>query len=162
MAKKNNKKVPSAATKGSPATKKWKEPTLDAVEAVDGRLPLSWRFGHSDKGGPYSWLVLGAPEIHALMLRLPEFEFMTWDQLQAAGCHQISSSELCDEAKTRLRELEYDDIDELMAYRITGAKRMWCMKDGSLMRVLWWDPDHQVYPTEVDRADRIKRKRRSR
>jgi hypothetical protein len=163
VSKKNKKAVPTKATQGPISAKqKWKEPTLDAIEAVEGRLPLSWRFSHSDRDGPYSWGGLDAHEMYALMAKLPKFEQMAWDALLGAGCHPIPIPDLCAEAKARLSDLKYDDIDELMSFRISGPKRLWCMREGSLMRVLWWDVSHQVYPTEVDRADRLKRKRRSR
>lgn len=135
---------------------------MGAMEAVDGKLPLSWRFSHSDKSGPFGWSGVGQPELHEIMQKIPEFEMKTWDQLHAAGCHPIQVVALSPEARGRLAEINHDDEDALMSFHLTGQKRIWCIQQANLMRVLWWDPEHQVYPTEVDRADRKKRKLRSR
>lgn len=53
-----------------------------------------------------------------------------------------------------------DDIDELMSFRCAGAERVWCIQEANVMKVLWWDPGHQVDPVPKDRADRQKEKRR--
>ena len=63
-------------------------------------------------------------------------------------------------ARDRLAEIGQDDLDELMSFRITGESRVWCIQDSAIMRVLWWDPHHGVYPIEKDKADRKKRRRR--
>ena len=39
-----------------------------------------------------------------------------------------------------------DDVDELYQLRVTGAERVWGIRSGPLLRLLWWDPNHEVYP----------------
>ena len=41
-------------------------------------------------------------------------------------------------------EIQQDDIDKLMSFRIAGKKRVWCIQDRNIMRVLWWDPQHEI------------------
>lgn len=65
-------------------------------------------------------------------------------------------------ARDRLKEIEFDDVEELMSFRIAGAHRVWCVQSGHIMRVLWWDPNHQVYVVPKDRGDRAKLNKRRR
>ncbi len=158
-----SKKVPDGAHNPNTASKrKWKDPGLGAMEPVDGKLPLAWRFSHCDKGGPFSWLKLSSNDISFIMRKIPEFETKSWDDLHLAKCHPIPVSQLEKDARNRLSEIEHDDLDLLMVFHLSGPKRLWCIQQGNLMRVLWWDPEHKVYKTERDRADRVKRKLRSR
>jgi hypothetical protein len=46
-----------------------------------------------------------------------------------------------------LVDLKLDDIEELYRFRFTGTQRIWGIRDRRTFRVLWWDPDHQVYET---------------
>lgn len=89
-----------------------------------------------------------------------QFEGKTWDQILDSGSHRIPWGKLCDAARSRFIELGYEDLDEVMSFRLTGTWRVWCLCDGLIMRVLWWDPNHQVCPTPVDKADRRKLRNR--
>lgn len=153
------KKVSARALEPAPK-QKWKEPRFARSEPDDGTAPLSWRFSAADRDGPFSWAAIDAGELKAVEVRLSEFEQRTWNDLLDAGCHPIETGRLSSEAQRRLREIEQDDIDDLMSFRITGPHRVWCIRQGYLMRVLWWDPAHQVYPTPIDRNDRKKLRNR--
>ena len=65
------------------------------------------------------------------------------------GSHSVEVAKLCKEARDRLSELKLDDINSLFSFRLTGKQRIWCQKiSGEPMRVLWWDPEHKVYPSQ--------------
>ena len=49
-------------------------------------------------------------------------------------------------AKGRLSELQRDDIEELYSWHISSKGRLWCAEYDGMMCVLWWDPEHEVYP----------------
>jgi hypothetical protein len=116
---------------------------------IDG-FPLAWRFSGCDKGGPFSWAALdhGAP-FREVIERLQEFETKQWAEIINTGSHPVEIHKCEKPAKDRLAEIKQDDLDELMSFRISGTKRVWCIKDGNIMRVLWWDPDHQVCPAHL-------------
>jgi hypothetical protein len=116
---------------------------------IDGS-PLAWRFSGSDNAGPYSWAALehGAP-FKEVMDRLHEFETKTWEEIIRTGSHPIEVYKCEKPAKNRLEEIKQDDIDELMSFRVSGKKRVWCIKDRNIMRVLWWDPEHEVCPAPL-------------
>jgi hypothetical protein len=119
-------------------------------------VPLSWRFSTCDRGGPFSWGELGDPQYKEILEKLHEYENKNYNDIQAAGSHAIETEKLCNDAQERLRAIKLDDIAALMSFRCAGDDRVWCIPEGGLMRVLWYDPKHQVYPVAKDKADRQK------
>ena len=33
-----------------------------------------------------------------------------------------------------------------------GKKRVWGLREGAVLHLLWWDPDHEVWKTEMKRT----------
>lgn len=79
-----------------------------------------------------------------VMEQLHCYETMDQKQLQMRGSHPISVDSLSRDARRRLEAIQQDDIDELMSFRITGPKRVFCIRERNVMRVLWYDPQHAV------------------
>ena len=115
-----------------------------------GGSPLAWRFSACDKGGPFAWTSLehGNP-YKEVIERLHEFETKEWDEIVRGGSHPIQVYKCEKPARDRLVEIQQDDVDELMSFRISGKKRVWCIQDRNIMRVLWWDPDHAICPSHL-------------
>ncbi len=156
MAKNRAEKKPKIVEQPRPVKHaKW------ASEPTVSDRPLGWRFSGADKGGPYSWSGLAdAARYKEVLEKLHEFEMKTWAAIKGAGSHPIARESLCKDARDRLASIKQDDLDELMSFRVTGTNRVWCIQHENIMRVLWWDPEHAVYPVEKDKADREKRRRR--
>jgi hypothetical protein len=76
-----------------------------------------------------------------------EFEGMDWGELKQAGCHRVAVNHLHKDAIKRLQAIKQDDVEELYSFRFSGAERMWGIQDGRVIRLLWWDPLHQVCPS---------------
>lgn len=127
---------------------------------LDGGHPLAWRFGRADKGGPFAWDIQPDAKFKEVVHKLSEFEDKNWNEITAGGSHPIPTDQLGEEARQRLVEIERDDLDELISLRLSGINRVWCVKSGHILRPLWWDEQHRVYPVEKDKADREKRRRR--
>lgn len=65
--------------------------------------------------------------------------------------HGHPLARLGDEAQARIAALHLVDTfgdDELFRFRLSGERRLWGFRSERTFHVLWWDPDHQVYPTE--------------
>lgn len=125
--------------------------------------PLAWRFSGCDRDGPFSWLSIESTDKHKQIIdALHEFETKPWAEIKEQGSHPIPCHQLEKPARDRLKEIEFDDVEELMSFRIAGAHRVWCVQSGHIMRVLWWDPNHQVYFVPKDRGDRAKLNKRRR
>lgn len=109
---------------------------------------LVWRFSTADRGGPFAWPTLDKAAVYKTVSeRLHQFETMTDLAIAQSGSHAVEISSLSKEARDRLTEIKLDDLDELFSFRIDGPKRVWCRPLGSMMLVLWWDPDHLVCPS---------------
>lgn len=124
-----------------------KKPKFNDPE-ISGQ-PLAWRFSGCDRDGPFSWVALehGAP-FREVIERMHEFEKMSWDDIIRTGSHPVQVYKCEKVAKDRLADIKQDDTDELMSFRVSGKKRVWCIQDRNIMRVLWWDPEHAVCPSE--------------
>lgn len=110
-------------------------------------LPVGWRFGRADKHGPWAWSNHSCETLLETIAKLADLESMREDEWRQRGCHPVPLEQLCKDAHNRLRELDQDDLDELMSFRLSGAERVWCIRDRNVMRVLWWDPQHEVCPS---------------
>ena len=154
MAGKRDKKAKFGA-KAAPK----KKPVLGEHHFEDGH-PLAWRFGQADTGGPFAWDITPDGKFREVMLKLCEFESKNWSDITKGGSHSIPTAKLCDDARKRLVEIERDDLDELLSLRLSGPNRVWCVRSGHLLRPLWWDAEHKVYPVAKDKADRKKQKRK--
>jgi hypothetical protein len=115
----------------------------------DERKPL-WSLAVLDQNGPWGWCkVEGAAILCEIHATLRNYESMEWNHiLHKTGSHSIARYKLCKEAQTRLEEIGQADIDDLICLRKEGSQRIWGIKDRHILRVLWWDPDHGVYPVE--------------
>ena len=83
--------------------------------------------------------------------RLQSFEHMKLADLWRSESHPIEQNQIIPSAQRRLRELHLDDIEELWSLRITGKKRLWCIKDAgqNVFSILWWDPEHKICPVTI-------------
>ena len=86
-----------------------------------------------------------------LLTKLRAFEDMPDDQLGSQGSHRVSVSDTPTEVRKRLKILELDDHDYLKSFRLTGAGRLISLQSADYGAdyeiVIWFDPDHEVYPS---------------
>ncbi|MHB1462347.1 MAG: hypothetical protein ACYC1M_13765 [Armatimonadota bacterium] len=102
-------------------------------------------FQYLDKGG--EWCIYEkaeAPDILGLMRDLGNYEQMKWNELLRGGSHRISVESLTRKAQDRLYDIKQADIEELFSISITNKKRLWGIRDRHILRLLWWDPNHEV------------------
>ncbi len=124
-----------------------KTPRGEAPE-YGGRFPL-WAFRIVDLGGPWCWSALGGPELRTVLQRLKEFESMTWQAIADTGSHSIDVDRLAKPARARLVEIQQDDVDQVYSLRCTGRRRIFGIREGGVLRILWWDSEHEVCPAPL-------------
>jgi hypothetical protein len=86
---------------------------------------------------------------------MQNFETMTWHEiLKASGGrsngnnnHEIPISDLCSDARKRLEELNLDDTDSIFSLRLAGKQRIFGIKEKRVLKIIWFDPDHSVCPS---------------
>lgn len=109
----------------------------------------SWRIIGLEMAGPYGWHEIDHTTLHYIREKLRGFESMTLAEIFIQGKkrnHGVELGKLCHDAQRRLRELGYDDLDELYTLRLSGPERIWGIRDCNVFTLLWWDPRHQVCP----------------
>jgi hypothetical protein len=107
-----------------------------------------WAFRIVDLGGPWCWSAIEGALLAEVLARLRDYESMTWEQIDGpTGSHGVEPWKLCKQAQLRLAAIRQDDASELFSLRITGRRRVWGIVDEHVLRILWWDPDHQVCPS---------------
>jgi hypothetical protein len=106
----------------------------------------SWQLKSMDIDGNWSWAnITQEILIQEILPKLKNFESMYWREILNRKNHEIPISAISKEAQKRLAELKHFDIENVVSLRLTGPIRIWGIRSGSTLRLLWWDPDHTVY-----------------
>jgi hypothetical protein len=121
----------------------------------------AWQFHRCDEEHSlWGWAKLNSSEHLKIIKSLHGFEKMSWTQIkQAAGGrssgtnnHVLSIDRFAKNALKRLQDLKLDDIDELFSLRLNNTLRLYGIRDGRVLRLIWHDPHHGTkngaYPTK--------------
>lgn len=127
-----------------------KQPKVASAPTSFHNMKPSWRISSIEMVEPYGWHTLDANMLLYIKDKLISFESMTWAEILVQGKkfhHTVAITNLSSEAKSRLREINQDDVDELVSLRLSGKERVWGILDQGVLTLLWWDPEHQVCPS---------------
>ena len=128
-----------------------KRPRVDEPIDREPDRAVSWHIRILDRGGPWHWDAIDAATLWSeLHQKLGNFETMRWSEVLGRRNHEVKQSALCPEARRRLVEIDQDDIEGLVSLHLNGRKRVWGIRDGNVLKILWWDPEHQVCPSLRD------------
>lgn len=159
MAGKGRRKTVREAS--PPTTPKKARPgDTPANEHVDGHP--SWRFENADGEFPdgANWSTVSADELRGILETLAHCESLHTSQLfsQRPGNkghvaeynNETMDTGLTKDARDRLSDLGLGDLDRIYRIRADGAtRRLYAWRgNGNVFNLIWWDPDHVVYPTE--------------
>lgn len=120
-----------------------------AADPSTNHLSPSWRISRLQLIEPFGWHEVTGAKIRDIRDKLANFESMTWNDIVVKAKkrnHTISVSKICKEARDCLLALRLD-IDELVSLHLSGTERVWGYRDGAILNVLWWDPEHQICPS---------------
>jgi len=110
----------------------------------------AWRFQSIDNDGAYGWANAGHDLIaNEIFPKLKDFESMTWQAIERAGSHFINISDITRNAQKRLEEIKQDDIDQVFSLRLNGTNRIIGIREAHILKILWWDPNHDVCPSHL-------------
>jgi hypothetical protein len=120
---------------------------------------MDWTDDQADCEGDWSW---GPRQWEqsawdgVIAPKLVNFRTMTWQEIESATTstghnmhHSMSVESICDECQTRLLELEKVDGD-IYRFRLGNRRRLWGFRVLHVFEILWYDPLHNVYPTDPD------------
>lgn len=110
-----------------------------------------WEWDLMDIDGPWSWEKLSVKEFcWNILPKLKSFETMSWENInntEKNNSHNVSLDKITSGARRRLKEIKIEDIDELYSLRLDGKSRIWGIRKGSVLKIIWWDPHHQICPS---------------
>lgn len=112
---------------------------------------ISWHISLLEMVDPFGWHKLDRERVNYILEKLGYFESLTWNEIlieRKKQNHAVPIDQICKEARQRLIEIGQDDITELVSLRLSGKERVWGIRQLAILKLLWWDPEHQVCPTE--------------
>lgn len=127
------------------ATNRAEKKVVRIQENVPVNKP-SWRFSTVDLSGPFAWPKGSNTEMEILE-KLHQFDSMRWSEIEGSDHHAISIGSLSKEATKRLSEISLDDVDEVFSFHFSGRPRIIGIRELGVVKLLWWDPNHQVCPS---------------
>lgn len=126
-----------------------KRPRIESDPGNTARETPVWQFHRLDRVGHDDcrpWHEMSGSQLWEIHQKLCSIESMTWQQIDSAGSHYIEPTRVEAAARRRLERLGLLEDDTLYSLRLDGKHRIWGLRVGRVLKVLWWDPDHTVYP----------------
>ena len=110
---------------------------------------LSWKFSIIDTGGEWTFKNIKKDYFWDQLLgTLKSLESQTIGEfIIPKHNHKIEKYRLCKKAQNRLIKIKLDDCDELYSVHINNIERLWGILEGSYFKILWWDPHHEICPS---------------
>lgn len=109
-------------------------------------------FSRVDVGGPWCLTKIKPTDHAALLERIAGFESMTVNEVFHNGEEPGKDYTLAElpnpQALKRLRQLTFDDRDDISRLRVNGPGRLYGFRERERFYVLWWDPKHEVWPSK--------------
>lgn len=148
-----NGKIPRHQ-QASPIPKYVPKPRAFRPSGSDSSLRV--RFNHVDVSGPWCLSLIEPDHLADLLGRLRSLETMTCAEVFFAPDRDEGKTYQVDDlpntdARSRLVELEMDDQTEIARLQINGKRRLYgFLPDGGPdFYVLWWDPEHEIWPSPL-------------
>jgi hypothetical protein len=111
---------------------------------------LCWRFSHTDHDGPWCFHELDSADLCRVLTQLAGFESMT--AAEAFGGSPGKDYEVEHipnrRARDRLVSLGLADQTVISRFRLSGRERLYGFRLDNVFHVVWWDPRHEVWPSE--------------
>ncbi|MEU8920341.1 hypothetical protein AB0D10_05295 [Kitasatospora sp. NPDC048545] len=134
--------------------------TTKNVASLDAALPgsgnsggrICWRFTHVDHDGPWGIAKLPPGEWEFLLRKLAEVETQTLMELfnkgEEPGKHYETHRLPNKDALRRLAELKLNDMTRISRLRFGGRQRLYGFLVDNVFHVVWWDREHEVWPSQ--------------
>ncbi|MGK7944954.1 MAG: hypothetical protein AB4058_10850 [Microcystaceae cyanobacterium] len=110
----------------------------------------SWRVSKIQVVDPFGWHTLDGVKLEYVRAKLSHFESMIWREIlldSKKQNHTVSVDKISKTAQDHLRDIGLDDLEKLTSLHLSGEERVWGFIIQGVMNLLWWDPNHQVYPS---------------
>lgn len=90
--------------------------------------------------------------------KLAAWETMTWGKIEQIPRgtghgkmhHTMLVSKITEAAQDNLEQHGWGSFNEIFRFRMGNKPRLWGFRELHRFSIVWYDPEHEVYPTEVD------------
>ncbi len=126
-----------------------KKPRVDpaAIKSANNENP-AWQIGTLDVDGPWGWKNIEKSNFFSEILpKIQNFESMMWKDILNRNSHEVNIDQISKAAQKRLSELKLDDFETIVSLRFAGKERLWGIRVRNILKLIWWDPNHEVYPS---------------
>ncbi len=140
MGKKNNKR-PKHNKVFSPEKKPLSKENPDTFM----NKSICWRFKTIDINEESLWNWNKALQLHKnskLLNKICDYETMKLSEVQFGINHPIKTYKLNKLAQDELEKRELNDYDRVHSFHVDATTRIYCIPDGNVMSLLWFDPYH--------------------
>jgi hypothetical protein len=124
-----------------------KEPKSEFSEDWREMRP-AWRVSLLEMHTPFGWKEIGVEDAANVRGKLANYESMKWKEIiPSYRSHFIKVGDLCKEAQEYLTAIKQDDTDSVVSLGIDQLSRVVGILEHNILKVLWWDPEHEVCPS---------------
>lgn len=115
-----------------------------------------FRFEMVDRDGKFKFTLDRDDFLHRLVFeKIMEYSCMMWSEIErqthdgGKSKHHFleNTDKLSKEAKERIKKLKIEDLtDSIFSFALMNKIRIIGIRQGDYFFVLWYDPEHEVYP----------------
>jgi hypothetical protein len=124
------------------------------------QMMMTWTDVDSDKSGHWSWghaRDWGQPAWDGIISpKLAQWQQLLWREIEALTTdsghrmhHEMPTESICDEAQVRLMEIGHY-VDNVFRFRLANMRRLWGYRIVNRFHIVWYDPQHNIYPVDPD------------
>lgn len=137
-----------------------KEVRLGADPGSIFHMQMQWSCDDPDCDGGWSW---GTPRQwrgeeweDLIRPKLDEWAKLLWKEIDRFSSdkghkmhHLMATENIVTEAQNRMIEIEKFE-DQIFRFRLGNKRRLWGLRVVNEFQVIWYDPKHEIYPTDPD------------
>lgn len=133
---------------------KSKKSTVKTPVSYENVCPI-WVFDRIDRNGQFAFDIERKDFNHYEILdKMISYATMTWSQLRyqthddgRSKHHYLEADKLSKEAQERLKAMHLEEESDLIySIALQNKLRVVGLRDKDKFHVLWYDPEHDVYP----------------
>lgn len=114
------------------------------------------QFGRFDVGSEWCLSQVESEELRTVLQRIGAIETMTvreaFNNQDEPGKDYSVADLPTKAARERLIHLKYDDEDQISRLRVSGTGRLYGFRRNERFYALWWDPQHNIWPSPKKRT----------
>lgn len=113
-------------------------------------LKAAWRIARCQLLEPYGWRGLDAVMMVEIHGKLSAFESMTFSEIfvrDKSKNHEINVEDIPNPLVRKWLRVNMPDRPALRTLRLAGAQRIWGYLSDGAYQIVFWDPNHKIYPS---------------